>query len=314
MKNIADLFPKITAERRREMLSAPAGIADAVLDTDTFNEIDDQFAVAFAMLSPEKINLKAITAAPFHNDRSTGPADGMSKSYDEICRLLKLLKKDPDGFAFRGSERWLGDSLEPVESEAVLRIVELAVEAKAAGRILYLIAIGAPTNIASALLKAPDIIENVVVVWLGGHAFYIPDNHEFNLRQDITASQVLFESGVPLVQIPCVGVAENLYATVPVLERRCSKSGPLGEFLYTQAAEEVGYDPTVFRTIWDIATVAWFVCPEAVCTACVSAPVLNDDTSWTLTGDRHEICVATYIYKDAVFNTLFDKLADFSAG
>ncbi len=312
MKNIADLFPKISPGRRREMLAFPQGVADAVLDTDTYNEIDDQFAVAFVMLSPEKINLKAITAAPFHNARSTGPCDGMNKSYDEICRLLKLLKKDPAGFAFRGAERWLGNSIEPVESEAVNRIIELARDAKKNGRLLYLIGIGAPTNIASALLKAPEMIENVVVVWLGGHAFYAYDNQEFNLKQDVTASQVLFESGVPLVLVPCVGVAENLYTTAPILERGCSRSGELGKFLYEQAAEEVGYDPCVMRTIWDIATVSWFLFTDAVRSEYVSAPVLNDDTSWTVTGNRHEIRLVTYLYRNVIFDALFKKLELFA--
>ena len=33
-----------------------------ILDTDTFNEIDDQFAVVYAIMSQDKIDLKGITA------------------------------------------------------------------------------------------------------------------------------------------------------------------------------------------------------------------------------------------------------------
>ncbi len=312
MQSIADIFPKLSFERRRAMLAIPAGVADAVLDTDTYNEIDDQFALAYAMLSPEKLNMKAITAAPFFNDRSSNPGDGMRKSYDEILRLLKLLGKDPADFVYRGADSYLDETLKPVECDAVTRIIELAREAGAAERILYIIAIAAPTNIASALLAAPDIIENVAVVWLGGHAFYAHDNLEFNLRQDIFASQVLFESGVPLVLIPCLGVAENLYTTVPILERRCADSGALGKFLYERTAEYMGYDPACLKTIWDIAAASWFIVPDAVCSEYVSTPILNLDTSWTTTGNRHEIRLATYICKDAVFDSLFRKLKNFS--
>ncbi len=53
---------------------------DVVLDTDTYNEVDDQFALIYAVLSNE-INLIAIYATPFHNERSSGPEDGMLKSY-----------------------------------------------------------------------------------------------------------------------------------------------------------------------------------------------------------------------------------------
>ena len=56
-----------------------------VLDTDTYNEIDDQFALVYALLCPEKLNVEAVYAALFTNDRSTGPGDGMEKSYEESC-------------------------------------------------------------------------------------------------------------------------------------------------------------------------------------------------------------------------------------
>ena len=62
---------------RLKLLAPRAGKLRAVLDTDTYNEIDDQFALVQAMLSPERIGLEAIYAAPFHNKRSSGPGDGM---------------------------------------------------------------------------------------------------------------------------------------------------------------------------------------------------------------------------------------------
>jgi len=61
-------------------LQLPQGVVDMVLDTDTYNEVDDQFALCYALCSPERINMLAVYAAPFHNDRSTGPEDGMVKS------------------------------------------------------------------------------------------------------------------------------------------------------------------------------------------------------------------------------------------
>ena len=36
-----------------------------ILDTDTYNEIDDQFALAYAMLSKDKVDLLSVNAAPF---------------------------------------------------------------------------------------------------------------------------------------------------------------------------------------------------------------------------------------------------------
>ena len=43
----------MTDEQRLKNLSVPAGPIDCVLDTDTYNEIDDQFAISL-MLKHEK--------------------------------------------------------------------------------------------------------------------------------------------------------------------------------------------------------------------------------------------------------------------
>ncbi|MEI9999839.1 MAG: hypothetical protein WDO13_12120 [Verrucomicrobiota bacterium] len=75
-----------------------------------------------------------------------------------------------------------------------------------------------PTNVASALLLEPRIAENIVVVWLGGNAPYWPHTREFNLEQDIHASRVLLDSGVPLVFLPCYPVTSHLITTVAELE------------------------------------------------------------------------------------------------
>ena len=76
-------FPQIPANVMLERLKPPKGEVSIVLDTDTYNEIDDQFAVVYSMLS-KQIKVEAIHAAPFSNSRSTGPGDGMERSYEEI--------------------------------------------------------------------------------------------------------------------------------------------------------------------------------------------------------------------------------------
>ena len=71
-------------------LEKPAGPVDVVLDTDTYNEVDDQFALSYLLASQDQLRVKALYAAPFFNENSTGPADGMEKSYQEILKLLGL--------------------------------------------------------------------------------------------------------------------------------------------------------------------------------------------------------------------------------
>ena len=75
-------------------LTTPKGKIDVVLDTDAYNEIDDQFAISYMLLNTHKFNIKGICAAPFKNGKSVSAADGMLKSYDEILKLLELIGKE----------------------------------------------------------------------------------------------------------------------------------------------------------------------------------------------------------------------------
>ena len=146
------------------------GRVDAVLDTDAFNEIDDQFALAYLLAYPERVNLLAVTAAPFFNERSTSPEDGMLKSYDEIIKVARLCgRNDAKELAYLGARNYLPDENTPVDSPAARRIAELALR-HGADEPLYVVAIGAITNVASALLMEPAINNRIVVVWLGGHS------------------------------------------------------------------------------------------------------------------------------------------------
>ena len=105
-------------------LSRPTGPVDVVLDTDTYNEIDDQFAVSYLICSAEKLHLQAIYAAPFFNEKSTGPADGMEKSYQEILNILTLMGKDElKKSVYKGSTDYLPDEETAVESPAAARII-----------------------------------------------------------------------------------------------------------------------------------------------------------------------------------------------
>ena len=80
-------------EKLLKRLQKPAGIVDVVIDTDTYNEIDDQFALSYLIRSDDKLRLKAIYAAPFSNDKAATPKEGMEKSYEEIRHILTLIGK-----------------------------------------------------------------------------------------------------------------------------------------------------------------------------------------------------------------------------
>lgn len=284
----------------------------AVLDTDTYNEIDDQFALAYALLAPEVLDLRAVVAAPFSNRRAATPGEGMRKSCDEIARILDLFGRSAENFARHGSESYLADRRTPVDSEGARRIVELACEAHASGGRLYVLAIAALTDVASALLIAPEIAEYVTIVWLGGHQIGYGKNDEFNLRQDVAAAQVVFDSAAPLVWIPCREVASKLTMTLAELAPSLAPAGKLGKFLYGRTEELMRERDIPEKIIWDIAAVACFTVPEALTMRRIPAPVLNDDRSWSSGAGRRELTVVADIDRAAVFADLFARLARFT--
>ena len=214
-----------------ETLVSKEGIVKVILDTDTYNEIDDQFALVQMLFSKKRMDVLSINAAPFSmNNRSDDPQKGMELSYDEIFRLLEKIDFKKNNFVFKGSTKYVGFDKKPVSSPAADNIIETALKCSANDP-LYVIAIGAITNVASAILKEPEIINKIVVVWLGGNALYWPENNEFNLKQDIGGAQVLFDSGVSLVLVPCKGVTSHLISTVPEIEKYIEPRGEIGKFL-----------------------------------------------------------------------------------
>ena len=301
-------FPKIDESVRINQLKPPQGIVRMVFDTDTYNEIDDQFALSYAFLSEEKVRVEAVYAAPFSNSRSDGPGDGMEKSYQEILRLLKLLKKSPDGLAFRGSTDYLRDVSKPHRSDAALDLVQKALKSSPEDP-LYVVTVGCITNVASAILIDPQIIKNIVVVWLGGNILDWPSQKEFNLMQDVLAAQVVFNSGVPLVITPCMGVVSHFHTTIPELGHYLKGKNELSNYLYETV---VGYNRRNLeawsKEIWDVVAVAWVVNPSWVPSNLVHSPVLTDQVTYSVDRSRHFIRMATSINRDAIFRDLFSKL------
>ena len=303
------MFPALSEEFRRARLDLPDGKLRVVLDTDTYNEVDDQFAVCHALLSPDRLDVEAIYAAPFNNHRSSGPGDGMERSYEEILRLVGMLGVEDDGLVFRGSREYVVDLANPPRSDAVADLIERASASDAADP-LYVVAIGAITNVSAAILLEPSIIEKIVVVWLGGTDTARGSAREFNLGQDLLGSQTLFDCGVPLVHVPCRNVTTHLHTTIPELEHYLRGKGSLCDYLidivrgYVSEAHAFAWS----KVIWDIATTAYLLNADWAPTHLTPSPVLTDDFRWAVGDDRHTIRTVTYVKRDPIFRDLFTKL------
>lgn len=251
-----------TAQYQKNLL-VPGGRVDVVLDSDAYNEIDDQYAIAYMLRSRDRLNVKAICAAPFLNPLVSSPAEGMERSYLEIVKVLNLSgREDLVDQVYMGSKSFMEDSNVPVQSAAAKRIARMA-SFYTPEKPLYIIAIGAITNVASAILLNPRVKENTVVVWLGGHALHMPNPlTEFNMRQDVAAARCVMDSGVPLVLLPCFGVVDRFFTTGPELEHWLKGKNTLCDYLVSNTqrkAESYAKGKPWSRTIWDVTAVAWLL-------------------------------------------------------
>jgi purine nucleosidase len=208
---------------------------------------------------------------------------------------------------YRGSETYLPGADIPVDSEAARDLVERAM-ASPDDDPLYVVAIGAITNVASALLLEPRIVEKIVVVWLGGQALHWPDTQEFNLMQDLHASRLVFDSGAPLILIPCMGVASGLVTTLSEIRDYVKESGPVGQYLYETYERIIPDHYGRSRVIWDIATIAYLLDEAWVSHYVTHSPKISEQFDWIFDPHRHLMRYVYHLDRDSIFQDLFRKL------
>lgn len=345
-------YPVLSELERRKMLLPPQGKINVVIDSDTYNEVDDQFAVSYALMSPERLNVEAVYAAPFSSgffdnlikqDDVAAPMtsdikEGLELSYQEIIKIFKHLEISPEGKVFRGSDSYMKDKQTPIVSDAAKDLVKRAM---ASEDILYVAALGEITNIASAILMEPEIIKKIVIVWLSGQPLYWPHTLEFNIGQDVYASQIIMECGVPLVMVPCMTVASHLVTTSAELTECLKGKSRIGTFLADTVIEQLSpeaannmlslfrltylqgvddYAETMTeesqfmamassRIIWDISVIGYLINPRWCPTTLVSAPRLTDDVKWQMQEQSHLIRMCNFVYRDGIFGDMFEKLS-----
>jgi len=357
-------MPTLSQDEMERMLAPPTGPVRLVIDTDTKNEIDDQFALAWALLSPDQIKIEGIYAEPFsfahHRDELLeahrlitsgaslnakeqalvdgyghwvkglqeagtnpedvpfpGPAEGMDASYDEILLVLeKLGMSNLNDIVFKGSPGYLTSLEEPIHSPAVDHLIGRAMNG--GDEPLYVAAIGAIPNIASAILIEPEIIKKIVVLWTSAYPSWSnqPNAPSLNLIQDLVSSKFLFDCGVPHVYLPGYYIGEQLKISLPEMETWVKDKGAIGEYLhhlYTHNPiyAQRGIQGHFGRTwvIWDLINIAWLLNPDWVPTELVASPTLAEDTTWQRDlPNRHLMREAYGMNRDATFRDFFTKL------
>jgi inosine-uridine nucleoside N-ribohydrolase len=215
---------------------------------------------------------------------------------------------------YKGSERFLTDEKTPEITPAAEHLVKTA-EKYSPENPLYVAAIGAITNIASAILINPKIIENIVVVWLGGNALHWHDIKEFNLIQDVASARVIFGCGVPLVQLPCMGVVSSFTISEAELEKWLLGKNKISDYLARNTIKEAsGYAAGApwTRVIWDVTAIGWLVDRnhKFFCERLERSPIPEYDGHYAYDngGNRHLYKYVYHVNRDALLEDLFNKL------
>lgn len=212
------------------LLMAMAGVGwsktPVILSTDVGNEIDDQWAIAYMLLSPT-LDVRGIISA--HGPSL--PAPSAHSTYkvlvDVVERRLGMLSHPP---LFEGSSDPLADRQTPRMNAGVDFIIETSKQFSQQNRLVVL-TIGAATDVASAILKDPGIAERISVVAMGFKSL-AEGGKEFNIENDPKAWQVILDSNAP-VTIGAADVCQrDLAMSFEHARKLVGTRGPVGAWLW----------------------------------------------------------------------------------
>jgi len=229
-----------------------------IIVSDAMNEIDDVWAIALAILSPERFQIEGFVGSNYdHPHLGIGP-QSVGKSVEVIKTILSkagLEKKYP---VFAGSHP-MSYQFEPSHSEGVDFIIQKASEGSKEN-LLWVVGLGSSTDLASAYLKEPSIADKVIFFWHGRTEKTWPYRaHNYNVKGDMHAARILFHSPVPLVLFD---TGTNLSAgTLEESLEHIRPHGDLGEYLYEYRLKEENWAGKK-KGFFDLGDIAVLIDPE----------------------------------------------------
>jgi purine nucleosidase len=207
-----------------------------VLSTDVGNEIDDQWAITYLLLQPRFDVLGVMSA---HAPSITAPAGYTSYRIlvDVVEKRLGMNAHPP---LIEGGSLTLENAKTPRPSPAVNFLIETSRRYSKNNRLTVLM-IGAATDVASAILTDPTIVDRVRVIQMGFTDEQ--DGNEFNVANDVHAVQAILDSKVPLIVGPGKVCRASLSLTFDQAREMLTKRGAIGAWLWEE------YQAWYFRVV-----------------------------------------------------------------
>ena len=226
-----------------------------IIDADSGNEVDDLYALVRILLEPS-IEVTALTAAQWQTSHWTVP-HSMENSHrvnQQLLGELRLNTRTLRGGAARMYD-W-GDRAR--HSAAAYEIIHQATEKEE----VVVLALGALTNVASAVFIQPSIAKKLTVYWLGTTIDFenqVLKRNDFNPQMDPFALDYLLDSEVEMHIMP-VNVATAMEIEYAALDVAIG-SHPLGNYLLQRWDNHLD-GSRKNRVLWDLGLVAAFYSPQ----------------------------------------------------
>ena len=239
-------------------------IKKIIVDCDAGADGDDQFALAYALTSPDKVRVLSVNSAPF-NDDSADMARAGKHECEEIVRAAGL-----DIPVFCGSEDFITRTGCPIRSEAADNIRDAVLSSD---EHVYVVITGCCTNVACALALYPEINDKLIVVWLALDDLNGNSNTgEYNYHNDIEAGKLLFSLAKNMVLVCAGKVVAPFRRNNDEIDEMFSSNRPLPTWLRRRFREI-----TWSQGLWDLCAEGLLILPEASVAEVHDRPLFGDD-------------------------------------
>jgi len=256
------------------------------LDADTGNEMDDLYAIVRLVKEPSA-ELIGLSSAHFNNPDllvfekwnayDTKGLNTIADSQRLNEQILKALKRLDIAHPL-GADRQVGRAWgqEDARDSEAARAIIAAVKTLREGEKLDILTIGAMTNLASALILAPEIKSRIRCFALGTQ--YDPktkvwNKNEFNIRNDLNAFDYLLNlEGFDLTMM-CLQAARPLQFKRDYTYQKLDESIETEKILEDRWREQNPQDAT--RVMWDLALVEAYLNPSLAQIETVTTPPEN---------------------------------------
>ena len=247
-----------------------------IIDSDVANEIDDQFAISYALSRPEELQVLAITLAPYRVtwQKNLTIRDGMVDSKNEADRILRLFgikynAKDP--LVYFGCDGFLSEGFNGT-SPAVEKIIKTAKKEDC----VYVVCIGTLTNVAMALRQAPKIASKIKIVWMGTDNIMLDHFKDSNYCKDVAAFDEVISHDVDFTVFPSY-LARNFVTSVYEFERNIEKNNVTSYLASIMTRFRFNEENWGIKTIYDIGPIAYLLNKSKFTTKVISPDVLLKD-------------------------------------